>query len=158
MCVKKNFGIMPCLTLCILGCKTRRVSFDIKFTRQGFEKHVDIARRASRCQHAFSKPCLVNLISKGTWYSIYQFTHCFTLQTSDYDISTCIWMVQKLITHSSSTDSFVLANRIFYYASFYLICFASASFLEIYEIFERFYSCFCMQIILFLHYSAQQCS
>ena len=28
--------------------------------------HVDIARQASRCQHAFSKPCLVNLISKDT--------------------------------------------------------------------------------------------
>ena len=29
---------------------------------------------------------LVNLISKdGTWYFIYQFIHCFTLETSDYD-------------------------------------------------------------------------
>ena len=28
--------------------------------------HVDIARQASRCQHAFSNPCLVNLISKDT--------------------------------------------------------------------------------------------
>ena len=26
--------------------------------------HVDIARLAERCQQAFSKPCLVNLISK----------------------------------------------------------------------------------------------
>ena len=38
-------------------------------------------------QQVFSKPGLVNLISKTqTWYSIYQFTHCFTLQTSDYDV------------------------------------------------------------------------
>ena len=27
---------------------------------------VDITRQASRCQQAFSKPCLVNLISKDT--------------------------------------------------------------------------------------------
>ena len=35
--------------------------------------HVDIARQASRCQHKFSKPCLVNLISKDTHpiFSIY---------------------------------------------------------------------------------------
>ena len=32
-------------------------SFDIKFTRLGFE---------NACQQAFSKPCLVNLISKDT--------------------------------------------------------------------------------------------
>ena len=45
---------------------TRWVSFDIKFTRQGFENacwHRE-ARRA--IQHAFSKPSLVNLISKDT--------------------------------------------------------------------------------------------
>ena len=37
--------------------------------------HVDIARQASRCQQAFSKPCLVNLISKDTHlvFSIYQY-------------------------------------------------------------------------------------
>ena len=37
---------------------------------------VDIARQASRCQHAFSKPCLVDLISKDTHpvFSIYQVT------------------------------------------------------------------------------------
>ena len=36
-------------------------------------------------QHAFSNPSLVKLISKDTWYSINQFTHCFTLQTTDND-------------------------------------------------------------------------
>ena len=40
------------------------MSFDIKFTRLGFENACRIARQASRCQQAFSKPCLVNLISK----------------------------------------------------------------------------------------------
>ena len=42
------------------------MSFDIKFTRLGFEKACWIARQASRCQHTFSKPCLVNLITKDT--------------------------------------------------------------------------------------------
>ena len=36
------------------------MSFDIKFTRLGFEN------TCSRCQPAFSKPCLANLISKDT--------------------------------------------------------------------------------------------
>ena len=61
-----------------------RASFDIKFTRLGFENACWIALQASRCQQAFSKPsCPVNLISKEThlvfsiftvkewyWYSI----------------------------------------------------------------------------------------
>ena len=66
------------LIMCIEN--TRWVSFDIKFTRQGFENacwHREVCRAI---QHAFSKPSLVNLISKErTWYSIYQFTHCCTL-------------------------------------------------------------------------------
>ena len=37
-----------------------------KFTRLGFENACWMARQASRCQQAFSKPCLVNLISKDT--------------------------------------------------------------------------------------------
>ena len=41
---------------------------------------VDIARAI---QHTFSKPGLVNLISKDSNMVI---THCFTLQTSDYDV------------------------------------------------------------------------
>ena len=39
---------------------------DIKFTKLGFENECWIARQASRCQQAFWKPCLVNLIWKGT--------------------------------------------------------------------------------------------
>ena len=50
--------------------------------------------QASQCQQAFSKPCLINLISKDAklipfiifLYSIYQFTHCFALQISAYDV------------------------------------------------------------------------
>ena len=44
----------------------RRMSFDIKFTRQGFENDC-LHREACRAiQHAFSKPSLINLISKDT--------------------------------------------------------------------------------------------
>ena len=39
-------------------------SFDIKFTRFGLENACWIARQASWCQQAFSKPCQVNLITK----------------------------------------------------------------------------------------------
>ena len=39
---------------------------------------VDIAWQASRCQQAFSKPCLVNLISKDTHLE-------FSMYTVNYD-------------------------------------------------------------------------
>ena len=45
---------------------TRFASFDIKVTRLGFENACRIARHALRCQQAFSKPRLINLISKDT--------------------------------------------------------------------------------------------
>ena len=39
-------------------------------------------------QHAFSKSSLVNLISKDVNLVFYlSVNHCFTLQTSDYDIT-----------------------------------------------------------------------
>ena len=44
----------------------RFASFNIKFTRLGFENARWIAQQASRCQQGFSKPHLVNLISKDT--------------------------------------------------------------------------------------------
>ena len=52
---------------------TRFVFFDIKFTRLCFKNTCWIPQQASRCQQAFSKPCLVNLISKDTHlvFSIY---------------------------------------------------------------------------------------
>ena len=57
--------------------------FDIKFTRLSFENACLIARQASQCQQAFSKPCLVNLISKDTHlvFSIYvNVSACLSLQ------------------------------------------------------------------------------
>ena len=30
-----------------------------------------------------------------TWYSIYQFTHCLTLQTSDYDVIFVCMLIQR---------------------------------------------------------------
>ena len=71
--VERLFLAVPwgCLPVCDCGISwsyslTIFVSFYIKFTRLGFENACWIARQASRCQQAFSKPCLVNLISKDT--------------------------------------------------------------------------------------------
>ena len=59
---------------------TRWVSSDIQFTRQGFENVRWHHEACQVIQQAFSKPSLVNLISKEwTCYSIYQLTHCWTL-------------------------------------------------------------------------------
>ena len=67
---------------------TRWVSFDIKFTRQGFENACWHREACWAIQHAFSKPSLVNLISKDAnlvfYLSVYPLLN--TLQTSDYDV------------------------------------------------------------------------
>ena len=67
---------------------TRWVSFDIKFTRQGFENACWHREACRAIQHAFSKPSLVNLISKDGnlvfYLSAYPLLN--TLQTSDYDV------------------------------------------------------------------------
>ena len=67
---------------------TRWVSFDIKFTRQGFENACWHRVACRAIQHAFSKPCLVNLISKDAnlvfYLSVYPLLN--TLQTSYYDV------------------------------------------------------------------------
>ena len=48
---------------------------------------VDIARLAERFNMCSQSRDWSNWYQKTrTWYSIYQFTHCFTLQTSDYDV------------------------------------------------------------------------
>ena len=54
-----------------------RVNQLVKFTRLGFENACWIAPQASRCQQAFSKPCLVSLISYDTHlvFSIYSINH-----------------------------------------------------------------------------------
>ena len=67
---------------------TRWVSFDIKFTRQGFENAGWHRKACWAIQYAFTKPSLVNLISKDTnlvfYLSVYPLLN--TLQTRDYDI------------------------------------------------------------------------
>ena len=67
---------------------TRFVSFDIKFTRQGFENACWHREACRAIQQAFSKPSLVNLISKDTKLVFYLsvFPLLTTLQTSDYDV------------------------------------------------------------------------
>ena len=57
------------------------MSFDIKFTWLGFENATD-----STCILE-AEPGKLDIKKTGTWYSIYQFTSWFTLQTSDYDVN-----------------------------------------------------------------------
>ena len=60
--------------------KTRWVSFDIKFTRQGFENACWHREACRAIQHAFSKPSLVNLISKDANLVFYLAgSQCWTL-------------------------------------------------------------------------------
>ena len=82
--------IMYCLFAVVI-CeieKTRWVSFDIKFTRQGFENACWHREACRAIQQAFSKPSLVNLISKDAnlvfYLSVYPVLK--TLRTSDYDV------------------------------------------------------------------------
>ena len=67
---------------------TRWASFDIKFARQGFENACWHREACRAIQHAFSKPSLVNLISKDAnlvfYLSVYPLFN--TLQTSEYDV------------------------------------------------------------------------
>ena len=67
---------------------TRWGSFDIKFTRQGFENACWHREACRAIQHAFSKPSLVNLISKDANLVFYLSGNPLlnTLQTSDYDV------------------------------------------------------------------------
>ena len=62
------------------------MSFDIKFTRLGFENACWIARQASRCQHAFSKPCLVNLISKDTHLVFSMYDASYSINSLSFDM------------------------------------------------------------------------
>ena len=67
---------------------TRWVSFDIKFTRQGFENACWHREACRAMQHAFSKPSRVNLISKDAnlvfYLSVYPLLNA--LLTSDYAV------------------------------------------------------------------------
>ena len=60
-------------------------------------------------QHAFSKPSLVNLISNDAnlVYSFYQLNHCFTLQTSNYDV-----IFDLCVDSASLAESFKKCNVI----------------------------------------------
>ena len=59
------------------------MSFDIKFTRQGFEIASCHREACQSIQHAFSKPSLVKLISKDAnlvfYLSVYPLFHSMTL-------------------------------------------------------------------------------
>ena len=86
---------------------TRWVSFDIKFTRQGFENACWHREACRAIQHAFSKPSLVNLISKDAnlvfYLSVYPLLNI--LQTSNYDVLFFCWfsvisdVIQKVKRH-----------------------------------------------------------
>ena len=67
---------------------TRWLSFDIKFARQGFENACWHREACGAIQHAFSKPRLVNLISKDANLVVYLSVYplLITLQTSDYEV------------------------------------------------------------------------
>ena len=76
---------------------TRWVSFDIKFTKQGFENACWHHEACLATQHGFSKQNLVNLISKDAKLVFYlSVTHCFTLETSDYDVIFDFLLIQYI--------------------------------------------------------------
>ena len=84
------------------------MSFDIKFTRQGFENACWHREGCRAIQHAFSKPSLVNLISKDAnpvfYLSVYPFLN--TLQTSDNDVILMFVLIQRhKRRHSKSATS-----------------------------------------------------
>ena len=78
--------IMPLILNKFVGYieNTRWVSFDIKFIRLGFENAYRIARLCRAILYAFSKPSLINLISKdaslGFYLSVYPFVHSLNWQ------------------------------------------------------------------------------
>ena len=84
------------------------MSFDIKFTRQGFENACWHREACRAIQHAFSKLSLVNLISKDAnlvfYLSVYPLLN--TLQTSDYDVILMFVLIQRhKRRHSKSATS-----------------------------------------------------
>ena len=94
---------------CTIIENTRWVSFDIKFTRQAFENACWHHEACRAIQHAFSKPSLVNLISKDAnlvfYLSVYLF---FSLQTSDNDVFFnyfCVDSASLATSLKSSTSS-----------------------------------------------------
>ena len=82
---------------------TRWVSFDIKFTRQGFENACWHREACRAIQHAFSKPGLETLISKDAnlvfYLSVYPLLN--TLQTFDF----CVDSASLATSFKSATSS-----------------------------------------------------
>ena len=86
-----------------------------------WKMHIDIARQASRCQQVFSKPCLVNLISKDTHliFSIYtpHYFLCFQSLKSENQ-SSCDRLVASIDSQTAGfeaaveTENQMLSSRI----------------------------------------------
>ena len=84
------------------------MSFDIKFTRQGFENACWHREACRVIQQAFSKPSLVNLISKDAnlvfYLSVYPMLN--TLLTSYHDVFLMFVLIQRhKRRHSKSATS-----------------------------------------------------
>ena len=84
---------------------TRWVSFDIKFTRQGFENACWHREACRAIQRAFSKPSLVNLISKDAnpvfYLSVYPLVN--TLQTAIMTLFLMFVLIQHHERHHSKS-------------------------------------------------------
>ena len=83
---------------------TRWVSFDIKFTRQGFENACWHRKACRAIQHEFSKPSLVNLISKAAILVFYLSVTLFKLAIMTFFLFLCWFsvignVIQKVQRH-----------------------------------------------------------
>ena len=72
---------------CIRMKSTRWVSFHVKITRQCFANVCWHRETCRTIQHAFSTSGKLYIKSRKHGILFYQFINCFTLQTSDYDVS-----------------------------------------------------------------------
>ena len=87
---------------------TRRVIFDIKFTRQDFEKACRHCEACRAIQYTFSKPSLVNFMSKDANLVFYlSVLLLFLYQTSHYDV-----MFDFCVDSVSLATSFKKCNAI----------------------------------------------
>ena len=105
--------------ICIIGCScilevtgsspykenTRLVYFDIKFTMQGFENACWHREACRAIQHAFSKPSLVNFISKDPNLVFYLSIYPLLLAIMTYFVLFLCWfsvisdVIQKVQRH-----------------------------------------------------------
>ena len=91
------------------------VSFDIKFTRQGFENTCWHREACRAIQHAFSKPSLTNLISKDAdlvfYLSVYPLFHFSNLRLWRHFLFLCRFsvighVIQKVQRHPDLTKAY----------------------------------------------------